>query len=990
MHLFRTGLRPAVVLLLVVVGFTAGIGGPAPLRAQEGLRYENYDVNITVNEDGSFAVTAAQTVRFDDAYSTAFAEIPTDRVTGIRDVRVSQRDAATYLLTPLPFTVSDGLGKQTVEWEYDEVQAGDARTFVLEYTVEGGLWIYADRDYVRWFAVNADRSGLPVENATVSVTLPAAAAGSVSAEVVSGNGVGAAVENRALLRASGPLADGEPLEIEVGFAHGVVQAVRQPWQQADDAANVRVAIAQVDVGVTVQYDGRLDVTEESSVTVEQGVLEQGSRSIRLLYMDAIRDIRVMQDGRWLALGQEGCTECFVVRQQPGAYDWAHFAADSGEVVVDEEGAGLVDIDWYGAPVAAGETSLITLQYAIIGGVRAGSDAQVIHLEVLPDHDATTAHASLRIVPPPRVAADALLVDSAAATGPAEPQADGAVIFHNWELPASRARWEVVVTMPPGATSALTPAWQGQFVQAVAAQATATAAAARRTVVARTAALAAGAAALAAGLWLWFRYGRKRVRAQLNGYVAEPPSELAPGIVAYLMDRNASERGVVASLLQLATAGLVEIDLTSGVQLRRKGANAVTPGQRFATSGGGTVTLAHHQTILFNDVVLPHAPVDHFVDLDALAGPLRVRLPNLYAQMGEDAQDYFLADNGFAGRLAGCLSPTLLFPAAAVALGALLLSRTPSAWAILFVIGGFAFATVILVLALGRPFGRRRSASGDAEAERWVRFRNYLVNLAHYGDLGAAQEILDRHFAYAVSLGVENVVLSQAEEMGAALPQWMALPTHFPVDASTSSGPTGDGWPHADLGPRPVATAAAATTVHGAASGPSHSGARPSLSGMSRSMGESLAGASRKMGATLSAAAGATAATVVLRSQVKDRTLQWGAESNPTQMLDEIMRLSLRDADNIRNRPAQSGPRSPGWGGPGLGGGSSRSTWGSGSARSSGSSRSSGGFGSSARSSLARSTSSRRSSSSSRGSSSSSSSARGSSAPGGGRSGFGKK
>ncbi len=488
-HMHKRRMRRATAALLLVllaaIAMVATLARPATLRAQEGLRYESYDVAIDIAEDGSFAVTTTQTVRFDDAYSTAFAEIPTERVVALRDIRVYEQDTETGARTPLAFSESDEGGVRYVEWEYDESRAGEARTFVLAYTVEGGLWAYDDRDILRWFAINADRSGLPVESANVTVTVPDGAADSLSAEVISGNGVASVTGNQARFQTSGALADGEPLEIEVGFAHGMVQAARQPWQQAIDAANMRIDIPEVAVGVTVQYDGRLDVSEETTVAVEAGVLDQGVRSIALLYMDDIVDVDVLQDGKVLPLGQEGCSNCFVLRPQPGFESWASYEAQSGEVVIDDGGAGRLDIAWYGEPVAAGETTQITIKYGILGGVLVGDDAQVVHLELLPDYDAVISRASFQIMPPPRTAAEALGVESGAAMGPAEVQPDGSVIYRNWDLPAERARWEVVITMPPGATSAVAPRWQAQFEAAVAAQAAAATDAARRTLATRT-------------------------------------------------------------------------------------------------------------------------------------------------------------------------------------------------------------------------------------------------------------------------------------------------------------------------------------------------------------------------------------------------------------------------------------------------------------------------------------------------------------------------
>src|SRR5690606_16144040 len=90
------------------------------------------------------------------------------------------------------------------------------------------------------------------------------------------------------------------------------------------------------------------------------------------------------------------------------------------------------------------------------------------------------------------------------------------------------------------------------------------------------------------------------------------------------------------------------------------------------------------------------------------------------------------------------------------------------------------ACIALLAGLRIWFGAQRgratyTEAGMVEAERWRRFKTYLLNIKEYGDLAAAQEIIDRYFGYAVALGVEEVVLAQATEMGALRPVWMPSP-----------------------------------------------------------------------------------------------------------------------------------------------------------------------------------------------------------------------
>jgi hypothetical protein len=142
-HLFKIFLF--LVFLLLPIG---------TLDAQDdpGVEYLRYDVDITLDENGDFAVREIQQVRYDGEFSEGFAEIPLDYLTDIKDISVYGGSDLDHL-HPYEF---DGYGPNTfsqeqegdtlyIDWEYEPTASGDELTFVAEYLVEGGLWIYPDR-----------------------------------------------------------------------------------------------------------------------------------------------------------------------------------------------------------------------------------------------------------------------------------------------------------------------------------------------------------------------------------------------------------------------------------------------------------------------------------------------------------------------------------------------------------------------------------------------------------------------------------------------------------------------------------------------------------------------------------------------------------------------------------------------------------------------------------------------------------------------------
>ena len=491
---------------------------------------------------------------------------------------------------------------------------------------------------------------------------------------------------------------------------------------------------------------------------------------------------------------------------------------------------------------------------------------------------------------------------------------------------------------------------------------------------------------------WNRWGRRKVKETLGGYVSEPPSQQSPAVVAFLIDRKATEQGILGSIFHLASLKLLEIDLDGDeIKLQRLREEPLQGTTRLQDAYGKNVAINGHLQALFDQVLIPSLPLGQWVSLDAIGPLLRAKLPDIYALLGRDVQQFFIKVPGSRG---DTIPGVLWLVVYGTLLGLMFIGWLPI-WAG-FLIG---FAAIFIYVAWSAIYETTQAGYSDAgaqEADRWRRFKTYLLDIKKYGDLGAAQEILDRYFGYAVALGVENVVLAQASNLGGLRPVWMpnvhdsysSTPSRDPIRQSRGAEPR--------IGRSPATRPSIPRVMPN----------RPTLAGMSVQLGNSLRQASNNLGSLLSTAAGdanSATRTVVLNSQLQRREMQWKPNTPVERVLDDILRQSVSDAREVqarevaRRNQARSSSAS-GWGDWDSGGNDSRSR---------SRSRSSGGFGrssggssnrnsssrsSSSRSSWGSSNSSNRSSSSSRSSSSrssSSSSSRSSSSRsgGGGRSGF---
>jgi hypothetical protein len=600
--------------------------------------------------------------------------------------------------------------------------------------------------------------------------------------------------------------------------------------------------------------------------------------------------------------------------------WVTYDSESYDLIFDDRAAGDVTVAWSYPPLVRGESTTFSVRYRVDGAIQILDDGQRLRwTAVHADRQAPVESAVVYVYLPDSINANSVRITG----GPVERQEDGALrVAYNGEVVPGQA-WEITVDMPRNATTASAPIWQ-QEIEAKLAQAE------RARVADARISLGFGTATFLflvlgiAGIYLiWYTWGRDKPLPEAADYLTEPPSTLPPGIVAYLLDEQPTTKGAMAALFHLASLGFLELDLENGLSVRKV---ANPPMSAEALPNHLRKLLASLDPVLDPEQDVPFNKIEpRFIQ----------SLPVFYAEMGEQVAPFFDALPGQSRRrwlswgqwgvILGVILALFLAMGYADRIGWLALGPA---------LAFFIFGLGLVWVSRHMP---RRTDSGVEEAQRWRAFKRYLSNLKQYAGVEDAQKILDRYFAYAVALDVEEVVLNTAAEMGTRIPTWSYGPVLRRTQAGRSSLPSSSqpattggslGLPQPTASERPVLTAPQSRSIG------------TTLNEASRNLGLRLNQSSAQLGRVLSTAAG-------------DPSTARGATKEGSASTLDILGQILRDSSAGGGSSRHSGGRS-----------SHSSSWGS--------SRSS-----SSRSSFSRSSSSRSSSSSSRRSS------------GGGRRGFGR-
>ncbi|MCX7670617.1 MAG: DUF2207 domain-containing protein [Anaerolineae bacterium] len=329
------------------------------------------------------------------------------------------------------------------------------------------------------------------------------------------------------------------------------------------------------------------------------------------------------------------------------------------------------------------------------------------------------------------------------------------------------------------------------------------------------------------LW-WYHRGRDAPVGLIADYLPEPPSELPPGMAGTLVDESADLQDILATILDLARRGVIEIE-----EIKEPGFLGIGSRNDYVYRRKPvTLPLREYEQTLLAEMF---GRKDE-IRLSDLKNKFYQAIPTLRKQLYEAvvAEGFFKRSPETTRTRYSVLGILALF--LAVCLGALLTGALAefSSFVLCLPIALGVVAVGIIILARYMP---QRTPAGADAAARWKAFKRYLQNLEKYTKVEEAADIFERYLPYAVAFGLERSWLRKFAQVEAPPPTWW-IPYGYPrpsygggLEPATGSGRPGG----------------SAREVFG------ESG-RPTLSDMSRGMGTSLASMSAGLGAMLSSAA----------------------------------------------------------------------------------------------------------------------------------------
>ena len=283
------------------------------------------------------------------------------------------------------------------------------------------------------------------------------------------------------------------------------------------------------------------------------------------------------------------------------------------------------------------------------------------------------------------------------------------------------------------------------------------------------------------LLIWRRRGRDDPSKTYASYVSEPPSNLSPGLVGALIDEKVDTKEVIATIVDLARRGYLEItDMKDEGSYARpetiftrtkplddlKGFERSVADSLFDDGHPDQVTTKELRNHFYSHV----QPIVRQVYDEVVTAGLFFRNPN-------SVRSRWLGFGFLAAVVLGVL--TTIFAFADI-----------GGW------GYFLFGAIVSVIIVWcfAPFMPQRTATGAREQRKWEAFRNYLHDLTRFQDMESAKDSFEKYLAYAIAFGVERQWVRRFEGLSVPSPGWYHPPIFLPTqtDGSFGGGPMGGG------------------------------------------------------------------------------------------------------------------------------------------------------------------------------------------------------
>ncbi len=275
------------------------------------------------------------------------------------------------------------------------------------------------------------------------------------------------------------------------------------------------------------------------------------------------------------------------------------------------------------------------------------------------------------------------------------------------------------------------------------------------------------------LLIWRRRGRDDPAKTYASYVSEPPSALSPALAGALIDEKVDTKEVIATIVDLARRGYIEMTDKPREGVFGKGETIFTRTKSLDDLGGFERKVADALFSDHPDQVTSKQLTNHFyTHVAGITGDIYtgVVTAGLFSRSPKAVRSRWMGYGTLAGVVLGVLC----------AIFGLL---DIGGW------GYFVFGTVVSVIIVWcfSPFMPQRTPAGSQEVRKWQAFRNYLRDLTRFQDVPTAKETFDKYLAYAIAFGVEKEWVRRFQGLDVPSPYWYHPPIFIPVNMG---GPVG--------------------------------------------------------------------------------------------------------------------------------------------------------------------------------------------------------
>lgn len=566
-----------------------------------------------------------------------------------------------------------------------------------------------------------------------------------------------------------------------------------------------------DADITIQPNGDVVMNETWQMEFLGGPFTKGFRTIPWNKVDDI-------DGWSIGDTQRTFTETTGTAGTPNTFSVTRTASD-------------VTVNWYFEPTTDAKRTF-AVHYLLHGALRINSSGDQFwwkYIEADHPYDLSAAHVVIHLpqaAPRNAIQTDSSLIsvaDVIMKLGTSEISADGrTVTFDGGPFPANMG-WDLHLSFPHGLVNAPPPVWQvtedaqrplidpGQAVTGV-----------------LTLLLAI---VVGLGIYKWASIRPMPTAGQT--LLQAPPENLAPGAAGSLLQGTANDRAVLATLMDLARRGIIKMTQGKSNAVGRPGDtdyvfelaqppanNALAPYEKF---------------------LLEHVFADR--NVQSLSG---LRLTFADTSLGtQGLLEQELTSRGYFGDgnakplhwLSNVLA-VMVVAAVALALGSLFFKINLPTPAVVL-IAAFALVSMFMSRFLSLP-GSKRTAAGNAAAQKWSGFKAYLENIQKHTDVANAHELFERYLPFAIAFGLQDKWVKAFATTKAPAPQW-----------------------YRDFDNEPLHTSSPSSSGHGI---PIHTGSLPSLNDMSsgafRSLNTASSGFFDMLNTTSSALVGTTGGSLL--------------------------------------------------------------------------------------------------------------------------------